>query len=103
MSAYSDNFKLIDWSGFKPTPSKPVEDKGNVFYFMPDIVPFVSPLSGKVLSSRKQVQHEERGYSVRQAGDLRKPEDFHSQKAPVINERKLEQAFREGLGKVGLL
>ncbi len=103
MGAYSENFRLIDWSGFKPTPSKPPEDKGNVFYFMPDIVPFRSPLSGKVLSSRKQVQHEERGYGVRQAGELRKPEDFASHKRPEINERKLDQAFREGLGKVGLL
>ncbi len=69
---------------------------------MPDIKPFVSPLSGKVLSSRKHVQHEERGYGVRQAGELRKPEDFKSHKPVEINDRRLERAFQIGLEKTGL-
>lgn len=103
MSAYSDNFKRIDWSGFKPTPPKPREEPGAAGpYYMADITPFRSPLSGRVLSSRKQVQHEERGYGVRQCGELGKVSDFRSHKPVEPNERKLEAAFRVGLEKTGL-
>jgi hypothetical protein len=104
MSAYSENFKLIDWSGFRPMPPKPVEDRKSTGpYFMPDITPFVSPMSGKVLSSRKQVQHEERGYGVRQAGELRHDiNNFNSRKPVEVNERALEKAFQVGLEKTGL-
>ncbi len=106
MSAYSENFKLIDWSNFKPTPSKrdAAVKHGDAAYYMPDIAPFVSPMSGKVLSSRKQVKHEERGYGVRQCGELDKVSDFdpYKNKPQMVNERALERAFGIALEKHGL-
>lgn len=104
MSAYSENFRLIDWSGFKPAPKQAqTEERGKAFYFVPDIAPFVSPMSGKVLSSRKQVRHEERGYGVRQCGELSKVEHFDNTrlKPVTVRERALEQAFGRAIEKTG--
>lgn len=105
MSAYSDNFKNIDWSGFKPTKRQvQTEERGKAPYVMPDITPFRSPLSGKVLSSRKQVQHEERGYGARQCGEMKTAEEFNNFKAKpqVTNERALERAYGQALEKLGM-
>ncbi len=105
MSAYSENFKLIDWSGFKPTRTKRAEEsKDAAPYYMADIKPFVSPLSGKVLSSRKQVRHEERGYGARQCGELNKVSDFdpYRLKPQTTNERALERAYGQALEKLGM-
>ena len=102
--AYAKNFAEIDWSGFKPTPSKrATKDIGVGPMYMPDIKPFVSPMSGKVLSSRKQVQHEERGYGVRQCGELDKVSDFdNTQREVKTNERGLERAYGIALDKLGM-
>ena len=104
MSTYSDNFREIDWSGFKPTPSKrAAEKRATGPMYIPDIKPFVSPMSGKVLSSRKQVQHEERGYGVRACGELKNVSDFDNTKREVrVNERGLERAFGTALDKLGM-
>ena len=102
---YAKNFAEIDWSGFKPSPPKRVaEERGKAAYFMPDITPFVSPMSGRVLSSRNQVRHEERGYGVRQCGELNKVEHFDNTrlKPMATNERALERAFKTALEKTGM-
>jgi hypothetical protein len=80
--SYAENYKLIQWTK-RPEPEvirSARSREANAPYYMPDIKPFVSPMSGKELSSRRQVQHEERGYGVRQCGELKNVSDFDNTK-----------------------
>ncbi len=101
--AYRENFKLIKWA---PRPEPLVirsarSREANAPYYVPDIKEFVSPMSGRVLSSRKQVQHEERGYGVRQCGELKNASDFDNtgRSRERTNDRAIESAFRKTLEK----
>ncbi len=105
--AYRDNFKLIKWVE-RPKPSaNTVGSEPSVLgtnyavapYYVPDIKEFVSPMSGRVLSSRRQVQHEERGYGVRQCGELKNLSDFDNtaRSRERTNDRVIEKAFRKTL------
>ncbi len=98
---YRDNYKAIKWSKPKPSQPRVAEEKGKAAYYVPDIAEFVSPMSGRVLSSRKQVQHEERGYGVRQCGELKNASDFDNtgRSRERTNDRAIESAFRKTLEK----
>lgn len=97
--AYRDNYKLIKWAKPKAAEPKLSEERGKAAYYMPDIKEFRSPMSGRLLSSRKQVAHEERGFGVKQCGELKKVEDFDNRKtgASRTNDRQFDEAFRKGL------
>ncbi len=99
--AYRENFKLIKWARTAKVTVMPDEEKGKAAYYVPDIKEFVSPMSGRVLSSRKQVQHEERGYGVRQCGELKNVSDFDNtaRSRERTNDRAIEKAFRKTLEK----
>lgn len=100
MSAYSDNYKAIKWSPIEvKLPAAPPESRGAGPTYMPDIKEFVSPMSGRVISSRKQVRDEERGYGVRQCGELKNVSDFDNTKRSHerTNDRDIERAYRKAL------
>ncbi len=104
MSAYSDNFALIDWSGFKPSaPPKRVEKRGKAPTVMPDIAEFVSPVDYSLISSRSQLRAHERRHGVRQCGELKTAAEFnpYTAKPQVTNEKALERAYRQALEKTG--
>ena len=66
------------------------------FMFMPDITPFVSPLSGEELTSRSQVREQERQYGVRQCGELTSTEDFdtRAQGQRLLEEKQRKDGYR---------
>lgn len=102
--AYAENYKLIQWAPLKPSAPKQAEEKGQGAYFMPDIKEFVSPMSGRLISSRKHLRDEERAYNVKQCGELKAPSDFDNShrlnEAP--NERRVSEAYAAALQKLGL-
>lgn len=103
MSRFSDNYKDIVW-GNHPLPERRSRATDSGPTFVPDIAPFRSPMSGRILSSRKHVRDEERAYNVRQCGELKSPTDFDN--SPRLNEgfneRRFDSAFRTALEKAGL-
>lgn len=102
MSAYSDNFALIDWSGFRPTPPAKRERRGKSTMVMPDIAEFVSPVDYSLISSRSQLRAHERRHGVRQCGELKNAADFNPYTAKsVTNEKALERSYRQALEKTG--
>ena len=66
------------------------------FMFMPDITPFVSPLSGEELTSRSQVRDHERQYEVRQCGELTSTGDFdtRAQGLRLLEEKQRKDGYR---------
>lgn len=102
--AYAENYQLIDWSDFRPSiPAKVEQPKGNATYFMPDLAEFTSPINYERITSRSQLREHERRHGVRQVGSDLKPHEFSANKPTTVNERALERAYREALGKRGLL
>jgi hypothetical protein len=101
--SYAENYKQIQWAK-RPEPAEIRSARNraaNAPYYMPDITPFVSPMSGKVISSRKHVAHEERGYGVRQCGELKKVSDFDNTKTALArnDDRAMERAFKQALDR----
>ena len=102
--AYRDNYAAIDWQPIPETWRKPRQAaNGKGPMFMPDIRPFISPIDYSEISSRSSLRAHERKHDVRQCGDLRKPEDFAAVRAPQMNERALERAYRTALDRKGML
>ncbi len=102
--AYKRNYNLIKWA---PLPDRPAEShsrerkRATSYYFVPDITPFVSPMSRRVISSRKHLRDEERAYSVKQVGnDLKVPDYDNSERRQQVNERAIDAAFRRAAEKV---
>jgi hypothetical protein len=73
MSAYSDNFRLIDWSDLKPTPSKiPREIKDRTaFHVIRDCDPFRSPITGEIIGGNRQRREHMREHKVEEVGNER--------------------------------
>ena len=71
MSAYSDNFKLIDWSDLKPTPNKiprVIKDR-TAFHVIRDIDPYRSPITGERIGGRRQHREHLRDHGMIEAGN----------------------------------
>ena len=105
--AYSENYKLIQWNIKPSMPARMEQIEGTkAFTVMPDIVPFVSPINGQLIGSRKHLRDHERAYEVRQCGDLRGDvNNFNNyrNKPQQVNERALESAYRKTLEQKGLV
>ena len=73
-------------------------------YVMPDIAPFQSPLDYSEITSRSQLREHEKRHGVRQVGELKSPQDFNNseRRESAFNERKLGDAFKQAVEKVGL-
>lgn len=102
--AYRQNYKLIEWAPIKPSEPKRETPKGKAAYFVPDIQPFVSPMSRRVISSRKHLRDEERAYNVKQVGNDLKPHEYDNSHRlnEGFNERHFDRAFKAALEKTGL-
>ena len=74
---YKANFDAIDWSGVKRSVTGNKEQKVSGHMVMGDIVEFVSPIDGTVISSRSQLRAYEREKGVKQCGN-----DYTSSEKP---------------------
>lgn len=101
--AYASNYDLIDWSDFKPATIAKVEtEHGKGPYFVPDIAPFVSPVSRTMITSRSELREHNKRHGVFQVGSDLKPQDYTAHKPAQVNEHALERAYRLALQKVGM-
>ncbi len=102
--SYQDNYKLIDWS--VKSPHEPVVKRatkvGKAPTFMPDIAPFVSPITKREISSRSQLREHNKAHGVFQVGNDIKPSEYTSRAPSQMNERAFERAFNTALDKSGL-
>lgn len=83
-SRYSENFKLIDWSDFRPLPSQSrgIKDRP-AFHIMRDIDPFISPVTDEVIGGRRQKREHMREHGLEEVGNERpKPHGVAPVKMP---------------------
>lgn len=97
MGAFSDNYKLIDWSDLKPTPSKiprQIKDR-TAFHFIRDLDPYKSPMTGEIIGGRRQHREHMRDHGVIEAGNEK--QEFlkrEPERLPDIR-HEIAQAMRE--------
>lgn len=72
MSAYSENYKLIDWSDLNVTPNKPREIKDRTsFHVIRDIDPYRSVVDGSVIGGRRQHREHLKQHDLIEVGNER--------------------------------
>ena len=67
--SYSDNYQKIKWSAEQVTIHKYDKKLQTGFNIVRDVDPFLSPIDGSVIGSRRDLREHEKRHNVRQVGN----------------------------------
>ena len=67
--SYSDNYQKIKWSAEQVTIHKHDKKLQTGFNIVRDVDPFLSPIDGSVIGSRRDLREHEKRHNVRQVGN----------------------------------